>query len=196
MLPWSETLNRRIDANANSKTKPSKSYDELKNSVQQNCSDKTLNASAVRSQTNGGWGWRDLSVVQPAWRQLTSVWIRIRMVASSDMWDVFLVRLLMAVSIMLYYSKLLLSHGGAFSAQTKGDGLFDQLQQYVGGPCWLFGGTRHTPLWQQHVCFIVTLYRTHLHVDLPVCHGTQHLAGPAHFHILCHLYHYRTHLHH
>ncbi len=132
MLPWSETLNRRIDANANSKTKPSKSYDELKNSVQQNCSDKTLNASAVRSQTNGGWGWRDLSVVQPAGRQLTSVWIRIRMVASSDMWDVFLVRLLMAVSIMLYYSNFSLAMEERFQLKPKVTGYLISYSSMLG----------------------------------------------------------------
>ncbi len=134
MLPWSETLNHRIDANANSKTK---SYDELKTSVQQNCSDKnharqTLTASAARSQTNGGWGWRDVSVVQPTWRQLTSVWIRIRMVASSDMWDVFLVRLLMAVSIMLYYSNFSLAMEERFQLKPKVTGYLISYSSMLG----------------------------------------------------------------
>ncbi|XP_018941662.2 major facilitator superfamily domain-containing protein 9-like [Cyprinus carpio] len=136
MLPWSETLNHSIDANANSKTKPSKSYDELKNSVQQNCSDKNHirhpNASAVRSQTNGGWGWRDMSVVQPAWRQLTSVWVRICMVASSDMWDVFLVRLLMAVSIMLYYSNFSLAMEERFQLKPKVTGYLISYSSMLG----------------------------------------------------------------
>ncbi|XP_018605475.1 major facilitator superfamily domain-containing protein 9 isoform X2 [Scleropages formosus] len=43
------------------------------------------------------------------WRQLSSVLLRIRAVATSDMWDVFLVRLLMAVAIMLYYSNFSLA---------------------------------------------------------------------------------------
>ncbi|KAL4656955.1 major facilitator superfamily domain-containing protein 9 isoform X1 [Arapaima gigas] len=43
------------------------------------------------------------------WRQLSSVLLRIRTVATSDMWDVFLVRLLMAMAIMLYYSNFSLA---------------------------------------------------------------------------------------
>ncbi|XP_016326617.1 major facilitator superfamily domain-containing protein 9-like [Sinocyclocheilus anshuiensis] len=144
MLPWSETLNHCVDANANSKTKPSKSYNEIKNSVQQNCSDKNHirhpNASAVRSQTNGGWGWRDMSVVQPAWRQLTSVWIQIRMVASSDMWDVFLVHLLMAVSIMLYYSNFSLAMEERFQLKPKVTGYLISYSSMLGALAGCFVG--------------------------------------------------------
>ncbi|XP_077072669.1 major facilitator superfamily domain-containing protein 9 isoform X1 [Siphateles boraxobius] len=133
MLPWSETLNHRIDANANSKTK---TYDGLKNSVQQNCSDKNYtrhpNAPAVHSRANGGWGWRDMSIFQSAWRQLTSVWMRICMVASSDMWDVFLVRLLMAVSIMLYYSNFSLAMEERFQLKPKMTGYLISYSSMLG----------------------------------------------------------------
>ncbi|XP_051998788.1 major facilitator superfamily domain-containing protein 9-like [Xyrauchen texanus] len=118
MLPWSETLNPCIDANANSNTKTSKSYDGFKNSSQQNCLDKNhiqhLNVSADR-----GWSWRDMSLFQPIWRQLTSMWIRIHLLASSDMWDVFLVRLLMAIAIMLYYSNFSLAMEERFQLKPK-----------------------------------------------------------------------------
>lgn len=136
MLPWSETINHRIDANSNSKTKTSKTYDGLKNSVQQNCSDKNHirypNASAVRSQADGGWSWSDMSIFQPAWRQLTSVWMRICMVASSDMWDVFLVRLLMAVSIMLYYSNFSLAMEERFQLKPKMTGYLISYSSMLG----------------------------------------------------------------
>lgn len=136
MLPWSETLNHRIDANANSKTKTSKTYDGLKNSVQQNCLDKNYirhpDAPAVHSRANGGWGWRDMSIFQSAWRQLTSVWMRICMVSSSDMWDVFLVRLLMAVSIMLYYSNFSLAMEERFQLKPKMTGYLISYSSMLG----------------------------------------------------------------
>lgn len=60
-----------------------------------------------------------MSLLQPAWRQLSSVGSKIRMVASSDMWDLFLVRLLMAIAIMLYYSNFSLAMEERFSLKPK-----------------------------------------------------------------------------
>ncbi|XP_057707451.1 major facilitator superfamily domain-containing protein 9 [Corythoichthys intestinalis] len=59
---------------------------------------------------------------RPDWSQLSSVGSRIRMVASSDMWDLFLVRLLMAVAIMLYYSNFSLAMEERFSVKPKTTG--------------------------------------------------------------------------
>ncbi|XP_061698469.1 major facilitator superfamily domain-containing protein 9 isoform X2 [Syngnathoides biaculeatus] len=60
--------------------------------------------------------------VRPVWRQLSPVGSRIRAVASSDMWDLFLVRLLMAVAIMLYYSNFSLAMEERFSLKPKTTG--------------------------------------------------------------------------
>ncbi|KAJ8351433.1 hypothetical protein SKAU_G00229090 [Synaphobranchus kaupii] len=103
MLPWSDTQNR-TDANANSSSK----------------------AHEQRAKQNGLEGTNhvrgeepEAGLLQPAWRQLSSVLFRIRAVASSDMWDVFLVRLLMAVAIMLYYSNFSLALEERFALKPK-----------------------------------------------------------------------------
>ncbi|XP_077584711.1 major facilitator superfamily domain-containing protein 9 isoform X1 [Stigmatopora nigra] len=59
---------------------------------------------------------------RPLWSQLSSVGSRIRMVALSDAWDLFLVRLLMAVAIMLYYSNFSLAMEERFSLKPKTTG--------------------------------------------------------------------------
>ncbi|KAJ8282699.1 hypothetical protein COCON_G00052180 [Conger conger] len=99
MLPWSDTQNR-TDANANSSSK----------------------AHQPRAKQNGAdpaVARGEAGLLQPAWRQLSSVLQRIRAVASSDMWDVFLVRLLMAVAIMLYYSNFSLAMEERFALKPK-----------------------------------------------------------------------------
>ncbi|XP_068185179.1 major facilitator superfamily domain-containing protein 9 [Antennarius striatus] len=63
--------------------------------------------------------WREVGLLQPAWRQLSSVGSKIHTVASSDMWDLFLVRLLMAIAIMLYYSNFSLAMEERFSVRPK-----------------------------------------------------------------------------
>ncbi|XP_036400522.1 major facilitator superfamily domain-containing protein 9 [Megalops cyprinoides] len=109
MLPWSDAPSR-TDANANSN---SESPDTAKRS-RQNGSD-----GANHIGPGPGLVGRDPSPLQPAWRQLSSVLLRIRTVASSDMWDVFLVRLLMAVAIMLYYSNFSLALEERFALKPK-----------------------------------------------------------------------------
>ncbi|XP_056321038.1 major facilitator superfamily domain-containing protein 9 [Danio aesculapii] len=174
ILPWSETLNHCIDANANGKPKTSKSYDSFNNSVQRNCSDKNHfrhpDTSAVGSRAHGGWSWTDLSIVQPAWRQLTSVWIRIQMVASSDMWDVFLVRLLMALAIMLYYSNFSLAMEERFLLKPKITGYLISYSSMLGafagflvGPVTnLYGNNMSALLLHSTVltCTLIFLYAT------------------------------------
>uniref|UniRef100_A0A3B4GDV8 Major facilitator superfamily domain containing 9 n=1 Tax=Pundamilia nyererei TaxID=303518 RepID=A0A3B4GDV8_9CICH len=67
------------------------------------------NDTVCRNDTSA---WRDVSFLQPVWKQLSSV-------ASSDMWDLFLVRLLMAIAIMLYYSNFSLAMEERFSLKPK-----------------------------------------------------------------------------
>ncbi|KAL7881676.1 hypothetical protein AOLI_G00085240 [Acnodon oligacanthus] len=130
MLPWSETLNHRIDANSNSNN--SKSYDKLKNCPVRNHHDHSSSTTACGSAGASCWGWRDTNLLQPAWRQLTSVLVRIRMLASSDMWDVFLVRLLMAVAIMLYYSNFSLAMEERFDLKPKVTGYLISYSSMLG----------------------------------------------------------------
>lgn len=128
MLPWSETLVHRNDTNF--------SNDKNKHCHDNHCSKSVHNGShANRHHTmlaadtepgsrapgkhHGGLRWREVSLLQPAWRQLSSVGSKIHMVASSDMWDLFLVRLLMAIAIMLYYSNFSLAMEERFSLKPK-----------------------------------------------------------------------------
>uniref|UniRef100_A0A3Q0TBQ5 Major facilitator superfamily domain containing 9 n=1 Tax=Amphilophus citrinellus TaxID=61819 RepID=A0A3Q0TBQ5_AMPCI len=61
-----------------------------------------------KSVHRGGVSWRDVSLLQPVWKQLSSV-----------MWDLLLVRLLMAIAIMLYYSNFSLAMEERFSLKPK-----------------------------------------------------------------------------
>ncbi|XP_038145541.1 major facilitator superfamily domain-containing protein 9 [Cyprinodon tularosa] len=79
----------------------------------------TVTEADCRSARKPRLRWREVSLLQPAWKQLTSVSSRIHMVASSDMWDLFLVRLLMAIAIMLYYSNFSLAMEERFSMKPK-----------------------------------------------------------------------------
>ncbi|KAK5890112.1 hypothetical protein CesoFtcFv8_013675 [Champsocephalus esox] len=122
MLPWSETLIHRKDTNSNN--------DTSKGCHDSNCRKSVLNGSHANShrpvspaKTEPGSRvaphWREVSLLQPAWRQLSSVGSKIHTVASSDMWDLFLVRLLMAIAIMLYYSNFSLAMEERFSLTPK-----------------------------------------------------------------------------
>ncbi len=128
MLPWSETLICRNDANA--------SNNSCKGCHDNNCNKMVHNGGHANShhpvlaaetdpgsrapgKQRGGPRWGEMSLLQPAWRQLSSVGSKIRMVASSDMWDLFLVRLLMAIAIMLYYSNFSLAMEERFSLKPK-----------------------------------------------------------------------------
>ncbi|KAM9851043.1 major facilitator superfamily domain-containing protein 9 [Aulostomus maculatus] len=114
MLPWSETLLHRDDTNSSNNS----------NTVchDKHCS-KTVSNGSHANQTLGkqrrSLMSREVLLLQPAWRQLSSVGSKIHMVASSDMWDLFLVRLLMAVAIMLYYSNFSLAMEERFSLKPK-----------------------------------------------------------------------------
>lgn len=128
MLPWSETL---IHLNGNdSRNNASKGCHD------NNCSKSVCNgshanshgrASAPETDPDAGapqtrpvvLGGRKASPLQRAWRQLSSVGSKIHMVASSDMWDLFLMRLLMALAIMLYHSNFSLAMEERFSLKPK-----------------------------------------------------------------------------
>nr|XP_040057622.1 major facilitator superfamily domain-containing protein 9 isoform X1 [Gasterosteus aculeatus aculeatus] len=128
MLPWSETL---IHLNGNdSRNNASKGCHD------NNCSKSVCNgshanshgrASAPETGPDAGapqtrpvvLGGRKASPLQRAWRQLSSVGSKIHMVASSDMWDLFLMRLLMALAIMLYHSNFSLAMEERFSLKPK-----------------------------------------------------------------------------
>ncbi|KAG9271330.1 major facilitator superfamily domain-containing protein 9 [Astyanax mexicanus] len=168
MMPWSETLNHRIDANSN--TNSSKPYVGQNNSSVGNhhghSSSTTAHGSAGAS-CGGRW---KTALLRPAWRQLTSMVVRIRMVASSDMWDVFLVRLLMAVSIMLYYSNFSLAMEERFDLKPKITGylisyssMLGALAGFLVGPVThVYGNDMSALLLHSTVltCLLILLYST------------------------------------
>lgn len=126
MLPWSETHTDRSETSHSNNTSKgchdtycSKSVQNGSHAKSHQPVLKTETGAASRSSWKHRLRWREVSLLQPAWRQLSSVSSRIHMVASSDMWDLFLVRLLMAVAIMLYYSNFSLALEERFSLRPK-----------------------------------------------------------------------------
>ncbi|XP_032385109.1 major facilitator superfamily domain-containing protein 9 isoform X2 [Etheostoma spectabile] len=128
MLPWSETLIHRKDTNSNNDTSKGCNEKNCRKPVR-NGSNASTHPPVLAADTDpgsiapgkhvGGLRWREVSLLRPAWRQLSSVGSKIHMVASSDMWDLFLVRLLMAIAIMLYYSNFSLAMEERFSLKPK-----------------------------------------------------------------------------
>lgn len=119
MLPWSEALNHRFDTNSSHNCSKSVHNGSHANSHRSVLAAETDPGSRAAGKHRGGLRWREVSLLQPAWRQLSSVGSKIHMVASSDMWDLFLVRLLMAIAIMLYYSNFSLAMEERFSLKPK-----------------------------------------------------------------------------
>ncbi|XP_060945253.1 major facilitator superfamily domain-containing protein 9 [Limanda limanda] len=128
MLPWNETL---VHRNTNSSNDPSKHchdnhcLETVQNGSHANrhqtlpARDAQPGSAAPLKKHQGGLRWSEVSLLQPVWRQLSSVGSRIKMVASSDMWDLFLVRLLMGIAIMLYYSNFSLAMEERFLLKPK-----------------------------------------------------------------------------
>ncbi|XP_029981417.1 major facilitator superfamily domain-containing protein 9 [Sphaeramia orbicularis] len=112
MLPWSETLLHCNGTNSSSNLSKDCHDNNLKRSIHNG-------SHTSNSHHRPGPRWREVSLLQPAWRQLCSVGSKILMVAYSDMWDLFLVRLLMAVAIMLYYSNFSLAMEERFLLKPK-----------------------------------------------------------------------------
>ncbi|XP_005733979.1 major facilitator superfamily domain-containing protein 9 isoform X1 [Pundamilia nyererei] len=128
MIPQSETLADRNDTVCRNDTSAGYHENHFSKSVQNgshtNSHHPLLTAETQQESTSpgkhqGGFRWRDVSFLQPVWKQLSSVGSRIHIVASSDMWDLFLVRLLMAIAIMLYYSNFSLAMEERFSLKPK-----------------------------------------------------------------------------
>ncbi|XP_056245947.1 major facilitator superfamily domain-containing protein 9 [Seriola aureovittata] len=128
MLPWSETLVHRNDTNSSNNTSKRCHDNHCSKSVQNGSHTKKNHVllaadaepgSRAPEKLPGDLRWREVPLLQPAWRQLSSVGSKIHMVASSDMWDLFLVRLLMAIAIMLYYSNFSLAMEERFSLKPK-----------------------------------------------------------------------------
>ncbi|KAM6934812.1 major facilitator superfamily domain-containing protein 9 [Xenentodon cancila] len=126
MLPWSETLADRNETNRSNN--PSKGcHDNYCSKSVQNGSHANSHHAVSTADTGADARapgknrarCREVSLLQPAWRQLSSVSSKIHIVASSDMWDLFLVRLLMAIAIMLYYSNFSLAMEERFSLKPK-----------------------------------------------------------------------------
>ncbi|KAF4087221.1 hypothetical protein AMELA_G00093230 [Ameiurus melas] len=124
MLPWNEILNHRFDANRNSKS--IQPYDGLRN-----CDGKHHGSPSTtktcRSAVSQCKDWGNMALLQ-----LTSVGAQIRMVASSDLWDVFLVRLLMALAIMLYHSNFSLAMEERFDLKPKVTGYIISYSSMLG----------------------------------------------------------------
>ncbi|XP_072300833.1 major facilitator superfamily domain-containing protein 9 [Eucyclogobius newberryi] len=166
MLPWNDTIINCNSTNDSRKACP-------------DCT-KSQNGSYVNSlpkepptepeEKHKGLEWRHVSVLQPVWRQLSSVGCRIHTVASSDMWDLFLVRLLMAIAIMLYYSNFSLAMEERFSLKPKMTGylisyssLLGALSGFLVGPVTkLYGNNMHALLLHSTVltCTLIFLYAT------------------------------------
>ncbi|XP_054602783.1 major facilitator superfamily domain-containing protein 9 isoform X4 [Nothobranchius furzeri] len=126
MLPWSKTLADLSEANCSNNSSKCCHDQNYNKSVQNGSHTKSqpvVLTADTEASSRSSWKhhprWRRVSLLQPAWRQLSSVSSRIHMVAFSDMWDLFLVRLLMAVAIMLYYSNFSLAMEERFSLKPK-----------------------------------------------------------------------------
>ncbi|CAM4405577.1 unnamed protein product [Caretta caretta] len=103
MLPWSE---EHTDSNENEQT-----TSNSKVTAKANCD------LQVKSLVNGAMKYD--TPLQSLWIPVGSVLKRIKSIACSDLWDVFLVRLLMSVAVMLYYSNFVLAIEERFGVKPK-----------------------------------------------------------------------------
>ncbi|XP_005151421.2 major facilitator superfamily domain-containing protein 9 [Melopsittacus undulatus] len=94
MLPWSEENNGNRECQQGKKGTDSFSA-------------KANHDLHLKSATSGAMA--SDSLFQSPWIQVTTVLKRIKGIACSDLWDIFLVRLLMSVAILLYHSNFSLA---------------------------------------------------------------------------------------
>ncbi|XP_009470869.1 PREDICTED: major facilitator superfamily domain-containing protein 9 [Nipponia nippon] len=94
MLPWSEESTGNREHQQRNKGRDSFSAK----------ADRDLH---LKSATNGAMASN--SLFRSPWIQVATVLKRIKGIACSDLWDIFLVRLLMSVAILLYYSNFSLA---------------------------------------------------------------------------------------
>ncbi|KAJ7398442.1 Major facilitator superfamily domain-containing protein 9 [Pitangus sulphuratus] len=92
MLPWNE----ENTANREHQDKGTNSFSAKANH------DPHLKSAANRAVTNN-------NVFQSPWIQVATVLKKIKEIACSNLWDIFLVRFLMSVAILLYYSNFTLA---------------------------------------------------------------------------------------
>ncbi|XP_019385114.1 PREDICTED: major facilitator superfamily domain-containing protein 9 isoform X3 [Crocodylus porosus] len=90
------------------------------------------------------------------WIQVVSVLKRIKSIACSDMWDIFLVRLLMSVAVMLYYSNFVLAIEERFGVKPKLTGYLISYGSILGALAGFLVGTI-TRLYQ-HNTYIILLH--------------------------------------
>ncbi|XP_058478388.1 major facilitator superfamily domain-containing protein 9 [Solea solea] len=128
MLPWDETLILCRETNSSNDPINCCHDNHCNKSVQNRKHTLVTGETGQRKRLQ----WRPVSPLRPVWRQLTSVGTRIRVVFSSDMWDVFLVRLLMGVAIMLYYSNFSLAMEERFSLKPKTTGYLISYSSLLG----------------------------------------------------------------
>lgn len=123
MLPWDEALIPCNNTNASNDTSKLCHDNNCGKLIRNGCHANSLHpAFEAEPGSEASLKKADLkkmSLLEPAWRQLSSVGSKIHVVASSDMWDLFLVRLLMAIAIMLYYSNFSLAMEERFSLRPK-----------------------------------------------------------------------------
>ncbi|NXE50950.1 MFSD9 protein, partial [Casuarius casuarius] len=107
MLPWSEENTSGIECEQGTNS----------NKVTDNFSAKANHDLQFKSVTIGSMA--SVSPLQSSWIQTAVVLKRIKVVACSDLWDIFLVRLLMSVAILLYYSNFGLALEERFGVKPK-----------------------------------------------------------------------------
>lgn len=125
MLPWKEALVPCNDTNASNDASKLCHDDNCSRLIRNGCHANRLHPmfeadpGSEASLKKADLRWWEMPLLEPGWKQLSSVGSKIHIVASSDMWDLFLVRLLMAISIMLYYSNFSLAMEERFSLKPK-----------------------------------------------------------------------------
>ncbi|XP_074839361.1 major facilitator superfamily domain-containing protein 9 isoform X2 [Carettochelys insculpta] len=116
------------------------------------------------------------------WIQVVSVLMRIKIIACSDLWDIFLVRLLMSVAVMLYYSNFVLALEERFGVKPKLTGYLisygstlGALAGFLVGPITrLYQHNTHALLLHSTVltCVLIMLYSTALSIWAVVLSST------------------------
>lgn len=174
MLPWNEALIPCNDTNASNDASKLCHDDNCSKLIRNGCHANSLHPlfeaepESKASLKKVDLRWWEMPLLEPAWRQLSSVGSKIHIVASSDMWDLFLVRLLMAIAIMLYYSNFSLAMEERFSLKPKVTGYLISYSSTLGalsgflvGPVTqLYGNNMPTLLLHSTVltCSLIFLY--------------------------------------
>nr|XP_006127710.1 major facilitator superfamily domain-containing protein 9 isoform X1 [Pelodiscus sinensis] len=163
MLPWSEDHtenNENEQTTSNSKATAKSNYDPQ-----------------VKSLANGA-----MKYDESLWIQVVSVLKRIKSIACSDLWDIFLVRLLMSVAVMLYYSNFILAIEERFGVKPKLTGYLISYSSTLGALAGFLLGPI-TKLYQYNTyalllhstvltCVLIMLYSTALSIWTVVLSST------------------------